>query len=92
MENRNPYIILGIPFGVRWAMAALGSSVGLHSDKLGGDKLFGDIYTYQGTLFSPNSQSAALSYLLFTWFALGILIALFGYATAYLLKLKDRRE
>jgi len=84
--------ILGSLFAVRWAMAALGSSVGLHSDKLGGDKLFGDIYTYQGTLFSTNSQSTATSYLLFTWFALGILIALFAYATAYLLKSKDRRE
>ena len=73
-------------------MAALGSTVGLHSDKLGGDKLFGDIYTYQGTLFSTNSQSTATSYLLFTWFALGIIIVLFGYATAYLLKSKDRRE
>ncbi|HEY6285534.1 MAG TPA: FHA domain-containing protein, partial [Ktedonobacteraceae bacterium] len=43
-------------FPIRWAMAALGSSIGLHSDKLNGDTIFGDSPTFHGTLFSTNSQ------------------------------------
>jgi ABC-type multidrug transport system ATPase subunit len=78
-------------FPIRWAMAALGSSVGLHSDKLFNDQLFGNVATYQGTLFSIYSQEDAVHYLTSMWLALGIIIILLGIAISYFLKQKDRR-
>ena len=42
-------------FPTRWALAALGSSLGLHSDKIDGGKLIGDDFTYHSTLFSTYS-------------------------------------
>ena len=90
--TNGPLQVLGSLFAVRWSMAALGSSVGLHSDKLGGDKLFGNIDTYRGTLFSIYSQRDATTYILLMWLALVIIIIVFGYATAWLMKRKDRRK
>lgn len=81
---------LGALFPIRWAMAALGSSVGLHSDKLNGDQLFGDIYTYHGTLFSTYSQADARYYLWLLWLALGVMIIIFAIAIAFFLKRKDK--
>lgn len=78
-------------FPIRWAMAALGSSIGLHSEKINGDQLFGNSYTYHGTLFSTYSQSDALHYLLLMWLALVIMILVFGAAIGYFLKRKDAR-
>jgi ABC transport system ATP-binding/permease protein len=83
--------LLAALFPIRWAMAALGSSVGLHSDKLNGDTLFGNSPTYHGTLFSIYSQVDALSYTLLMWLALVIMIIVFALATAYFLKRKDVR-
>ncbi|HET9918888.1 MAG TPA: ATP-binding cassette domain-containing protein, partial [Ktedonobacteraceae bacterium] len=83
---------LGALFPVRWAMAALGSSVGLHSDKLGGDTLFGTIETYHGTLFSTYTQREATTFLLLMWLALVAIIVIFGIITALLMKWKDRRR
>ncbi|MFL5591725.1 MAG: ATP-binding cassette domain-containing protein [Ktedonobacteraceae bacterium] len=80
---------LGALFPIRWAMAALGSSVGLHSDKLNGDQLFGDIYTYHGTLFSTYTQADATYYLWLIWLALGIMIIIFAIAIGFFLKRKD---
>jgi ABC transport system ATP-binding/permease protein len=80
---------LGALFPIRWAMAALGSSVGLHSDKLNGDQLFGDIYTYHGTLFSIYTQADAMYYLRLIWLALAIMIILFAIAIGFFLKRKD---
>jgi ABC-type multidrug transport system permease subunit len=77
-------------FPVRWAMAGLGSSVGLHSDKLNNDKLFGNSYTYHSTLFSTYSQGGALYYIVFIWLALIIMIALYGIGTGFFLKRKDQ--
>lgn len=84
--------ILAVLFPVRWSMAALGSSNGLHSETINGDQLFGNNYTYHGTLFSTYSQSEALKYLLLMWLALGIMILVFGVATGFFLKRKDSRE
>ena len=84
--------ILAVFAPVRWAMAALGSSAGLHSETITGDKLFGNNYTYHGTLFSTYSQSESLRYLLLMWLALGIMILVFGVATGFFLKRKDSRE
>jgi ABC-type multidrug transport system ATPase subunit len=65
--------ILAVVFPTRWAMAALGSSIGLHADKVGGDKLFGNDYTYHSTLFSIYSKSDATNRLLLSW---GMLLAI----------------
>jgi ABC-type multidrug transport system ATPase subunit/pSer/pThr/pTyr-binding forkhead associated (FHA) protein len=89
--NSWPLQLLSILFPIRWAMAALGSSIGLHSDKLNGDTLFGDNPTFHGTLFSTYSQVEAIQYLLLMWLALSIMIIVFGIATAYFLKRKDVR-
>jgi hypothetical protein len=83
--------LLSALFPIRWAMAALGSSIGLHSDKLNGDTLFGNSPTFHGTLFSTFSQVDALQYLLLMWLALVIMIIAFGVCTAYFLKRKDVR-
>ena len=78
-------------FPIRWAMAALGSTVGLHSDKLGKDALFGSNYTYHGLIYSNYSKQDAIIYLLLIWFALVMMIILLGLAMGYLLKKKDTR-
>src|SRR6266568_288101 len=89
--NSWPLQVLSALFPIRWAMAALGSSIGLHSDKLNGDTLFGNSPTFHGTLFSTYSQVDAIQYLLLMWLALSIMIIVFGVATAYFLKRKDVR-
>ena len=83
--------IIAVVFPVRWSMAALGSSIGLHSETINGDQLFGNNYTYHGTLFSTYTQVEALQYLLLMWLALGIMILVFGVATGFFLKRKDSR-
>ena len=82
--------ILAMFFPARWSIGALGSTIGLHSDKLGGDNLIGDMSIYCGTLFSTCSQLQATVYLFSLWAALGAMILLFGFVTAFFLKLKDR--
>ena len=83
---------IGALFAARWAMVALGSSVGLHSDKLTGDKLFGNNYTYNGTLFSLYSQNDAVQHLLFLWGALLLMTVLFGCTIFIAMKIKDVRK
>ncbi len=87
----NPVLqFLGAFFAARWAMAGMGSSVGLHGDKLGGDG-----FSYKGTLFSSlnpaNDQIGASLHLLLIWFILVVMIVVLGFATAYFLKQKDTR-
>jgi hypothetical protein len=77
---------IGALFAVRWGMAASGSSVGLHGDKLGADG-----FSYKGTLFSTFSQEEAAIHLFICWFALIVMIFLLGVAIAYFLKRKDVR-
>ena len=77
----------GSLFAVRWGMAAAGSSIGIHGDKIGGDT-----WTYQGTLFSTNSQTDATLHLLLCWFVLVAMIFILGSLTAYFLKRKDIRS
>ena len=77
----------GSLFAVRWGMAAAGSSIGIHGDKIGGDT-----WTYQGTLFSTNSQTGATLHLLLCWFVLVAMIIILGGLTAYFLKRKDIRS
>jgi len=53
--------IMAVGFPTRWALAALCSSIGVHSDKIGKDRLFGDDYTYHGTLFSIYTHQEAVT-------------------------------
>ncbi|MFL5627132.1 MAG: ABC transporter permease, partial [Ktedonobacteraceae bacterium] len=85
----NPFLqIIGSFFAARWAMAALGSSIGLHGDKLGSE---GD-FAYEGTLFSTFSKQQATLHLLLMWLALVVMIVVLGLLTAYFLKRKDIRR
>lgn len=72
---------LGLFFAVRWAMAALGSTVMLNSTLLGGDKLLGNSDVYHDSS----------GYLFLVWFALVVMIVLLGFAIAYFLRKKDVR-
>ncbi len=83
--------VLAAVFPTRWAMAALGSSIGLHADKIGGDKLFGNDYTYHSTLFSIYSQSDATHRLLLSWAALGAISVVLMILVGVFLKRKDVR-
>ena len=78
--------VLGAFFPARWAMAAMGSTVGLHGDKLGADA-----FSYWGTLVA-YSQTDALIHLFLSWGVLVVTIILLALATAYLLKRKDARK
>jgi len=81
--------ILATIFPTRWAMAALGSSIGLHADKVGGDTLFGSDYTYHSTLFSIYSQSDAMRRLLLSWGALVVISLVLMILIGVFLKRKD---
>lgn len=84
----NPFLqFLGWFFAAHWAMAGMGSTVGLHADKL----VPGDDFIYQGTLFSGISQPQAIAHLLLVWVALAVLIVGLGFLTAYFLRKKDVR-
>ena len=76
---------------LRWAMVALGSSVGLHSDQLGGDQLFGNNDTYHGTLFSIFRHADATNWMLLAWLVLAIMIVFLAILVGIVLKRKDMR-
>src|SRR6266851_3832774 len=82
--------IVGGLFAARWAVAATGSSIGLHGDKLGADG-----FSFQGTLFPPadpaTSQTTATLHLLLCWSILIAMIVMLSLVTAYFLKRKDIR-
>jgi ABC-type multidrug transport system ATPase subunit/pSer/pThr/pTyr-binding forkhead associated (FHA) protein len=82
---------VSVIFPTRWAMVALGSSIGLHSDKLGGDKLFNNETTFHGTLFSTFSQADAMHRVILAWSALGVLIVVLTILVCIGLKRKDVR-
>ncbi len=79
-------------FPSRWAMAALGTIVGLHAETVGGDRLFGTDNTYHGDLFSTYSQADALRRLTLSWAALALIAALMMVVIAVFLKRKDTRS
>jgi ABC-type multidrug transport system ATPase subunit len=83
--------VASVLFPMRWAMAALGSSFGLHSDKLGGDALFGTDPTFHSTLFSIYSQTDATHRVLLSWGALGVIIVVLTVVICIGLKRKDVR-
>jgi ABC transport system ATP-binding/permease protein len=83
--------VLATVFPTRWAMAALGSSIGLHAETVGGDKLFGNDYTYHSTLFSIYGQTDALHRLLLSWGVLVVIIVALMVVIGIFLKGKDVR-
>jgi len=78
-------------FPTRWAIAALGSTIGLHSDKIDGGKLFGNDYVYHSTLFSIYSQTDATQRILLSWAVLGAIIVILTCLVGFFLKRKDAR-
>jgi ABC-type multidrug transport system ATPase subunit/pSer/pThr/pTyr-binding forkhead associated (FHA) protein len=81
--------ILAVIFPSRWAMAALGTTIGLHAETVGGDRLFGSDYTYHGTLFSIYSQTDAMRRLSLSWVALAFITIFLMIVIAIFLKRKD---
>ena len=78
-------------FAARWAMAALGSSVGLHNNKV-----LTDNFSYIGKLFptaisNPNNLDPT-THLLFCWGMLVLMIIVQGVLIAWFLKRKDVRR
>jgi MFS family permease len=86
--------IIAMIFPLRWGMAALGSSLGLHSDLVGGDRLLGsgDNYLYHPILYSVFTKDDATQRIILSWVALAILIVLMGAFVALALKRKDARR
>jgi len=87
-----PTQILASIFPTRWAMAALGTSMGLHDDKLGGDTLFGHDPTNHSTVFSIYSQQDAMHRLFLAWAALIAISVVLTIIIGICLKRKDIRR
>jgi ABC-type multidrug transport system ATPase subunit len=90
--DKPPFLqILGAFFAARWSMAAMGSTVGLHGDKLGADS-----FSYVGMLFTQINQdqahAGAVFHLLLCWLVLALMIIVQGFIIAWLLKRKDVRR
>jgi ABC-type multidrug transport system ATPase subunit/pSer/pThr/pTyr-binding forkhead associated (FHA) protein len=84
--------IIGALFPVRWAMAAMGSTIGLH-----GDLLRTDNFSFQGLQFThveitPADQFAAATHLLLCWVALILITAVQIGAIVWCLKRRDVRK
>lgn len=87
LENIQP---LGALFSARWAMAAMGSTVGLNGYKLSADRL-----SYAGTFFpglNGTTQFNATGHLLLCWGILVLMIILQALAIGWFLKRKDVRR
>lgn len=84
--------ILAVVFPTRWAMTALGTSIGLHADQIGGDRLFGNDPTYHSTLFSIYSQADATQRLVLSWIGLVVITVALMIVVGIFLKLKDNRS
>lgn len=78
-------------FPTRWTIVAMGSSIGLHSDKIDNGKLFGSDPVYHGTLYSIYSQADATQRILLSWAALGVTIIALTCLVGVMLKMKDGR-
>ena len=88
----NPQLLqgLGAFFSARWAMAAMGSTVGLNGHQLSADKL-----SYAGTFFpglNGTTQINATGHLLLCWGILVLMIILQALAIGWFLKRKDVRR
>ncbi len=79
-------------FPIRWAMIALGSSLGLHSDKIDQNTLFGNDTAYHGTLFSIFTKADATNRILISWGAMAATTVLMIILIGIFLKRKDIRR
>ncbi len=79
-------------FPIRWAMIALGSSLGLHSDKIDQNTLFGNDTAYHGTLFSIFSKADATNRILLSWGAMAATTVVMIILIGIFLKRKDIRR
>ena len=84
--------VMAMLFVARWSIGALGSSIGLHNDKLGSDRLFANTAIYHGVLFSVYEQINAILYLFSMWVALGIIILSLAGVVVLFMKIKDRNQ
>jgi len=82
---------VGALFAARWAIAGMGSTVGLHGNKLGVDN-----FSYQSTNFvtlnPADALPGAMEHLAAVWGALIIMIVVLAIAIAIALKQKDARK
>ncbi len=79
-------------FPLRWAMSGLGSSLGLHSNLIGGDRLFGDSYLYTPTLYSTYTTAEATQRLVLCWVAMAVISVVLLVLVGVALKQKDARR
>lgn len=87
--TENVLQIIGFFIPLRWSMAALSSSIGLHVADTK-DHLIGTTATYQGTIYSIYSQAEARDYLLWhLWLGLGIMIIIY-FCLAYCILLAKK--
>jgi ABC-type multidrug transport system ATPase subunit/pSer/pThr/pTyr-binding forkhead associated (FHA) protein len=84
--------VVAMIFPLRWGMAALGSSLGLHSDKIGGDKLFGNDYLYHPLLYSTYTQVEAANRVIVSWIAMGVITLVLALIIGFFLKRRDVRR
>jgi ABC-type multidrug transport system ATPase subunit/pSer/pThr/pTyr-binding forkhead associated (FHA) protein len=87
-----PLQVLAMIFPSRWAMIALSSSIGVHTETTGKDSLIGTDPSYHGTLFSVFSQAAATQRILLAWACLGAIVILLLITIGLALKAKDVRK
>jgi ABC-type multidrug transport system ATPase subunit/pSer/pThr/pTyr-binding forkhead associated (FHA) protein len=85
-----PTQILATLFPSRWAMAALGTVVGLPEGS-GGDQLYGADFTYHGTLYTLYTKAEATQRLTTAWGVLAALIVALMALIWIFLKRKDAR-
>jgi ABC-type multidrug transport system ATPase subunit/pSer/pThr/pTyr-binding forkhead associated (FHA) protein len=84
--------VVAMTFPIRWSMIGLGSSLGIHSDKVGGDTLWNNDPVYHGTLYSIYSQADATGRIVLAWLALGAIIIVLTCIVGILMKRKDARK
>jgi ABC-type multidrug transport system permease subunit len=84
--------VIAMLFPIRWGMIGLGSSLGVHSDKVGGDTLWNNDPVYHGTLYSIYSQTDATGRIVLAWLALGAIIVVLTCIVGIVMKRKDARK
>ncbi len=87
-----PLQLLGMLVPTRWAVVALSSSLGVHSEVTGKDSPLGSDPSYHGTLFSVFSHSEAMWRILLAWGALGAIILVLFLAICTAMRAKDVRK
>ncbi|HEY7125783.1 MAG TPA: FHA domain-containing protein [Ktedonobacterales bacterium] len=84
--------VVAMIFPIRWGMIGLGSSLGVHSDKVGGDTLWSSDPVYHSTLYSIYSQADATQRIVLSWLAMGAIIIVLTCIVGIVMKRKDARK